>query len=112
MGRWRRREEVAGKEIIDAEAKKVGNVKDLAWSDEGKLAIIVETGREEESYLPFDQVEKIGDVVFIKASNSLQSIPMKTCSLCKHKNVLDAKFCQKCGKSLQEREDKEPVDSG
>ena len=112
LGRWRRREEVAGKEIIDAEAKKVGNVKDLAWSDEGKLAIIVETGREEESYLPFDQVEKIGDVVFIKASNSLQSIPMKTCSLCKHKNVLDAKFCQKCGKSLQEREDKEPVDSG
>ena len=81
-----------------------GTVKDLAWSDEGKLAIIVETGKEEESYLPFDQVEKIGDVVFIKASNSLQSIPMKTCPLCKHKNILDAKFCQKCGKTLKEKE--------
>ncbi len=107
LGRWRRREEVAGKEIIDDEAKKVGTVKDLAWSDEGKLAIIVETGREEESYLPFDQVEKIGDVVFIKASNSLESVPMKTCPLCKHKNILDAKFCQKCGKTLQEKEEKE-----
>lgn len=106
LGRWRRREEVAGKEIIDGEAKKVGNVKDLAWSDEGKLAIIVETGREEESYLPFDQVEKIGDVVFIKASSSLVSVPMKTCPVCKHKNILDAKFCQKCGKTLQEKEGK------
>ncbi len=103
MVKWRRREEVLGKEIIDGEAKKVGTVKDLAWSNEGKLAIVVETGREEESYLPFDQVEKIGDVVFIKASGSLESVPMKTCPVCKHKNLIDAKFCQKCGKTLEER---------
>lgn len=101
--KWHRREEVVGKEIIDGEAKKTGTVKDLAWSNDGKLAIVVERGREEESYLPFDQVEKIGDVVFIKTSSSLESVPMKTCSVCKHKNFLDARFCQRCGKSLEER---------
>jgi len=107
LGKWRRREEVVGKEIIDGEAKKVGNVKDLAWSEDGRLAIIVERGREEESYLPFDQVDKIGDVVFIKASSSMESVPMKSCPVCKHKNVLDAKFCQKCGKTLEEKEKEE-----
>ena len=64
MVKWHHREELVGKEIIDGEAKKIGAVKDLAWSNEGKLAIVVERGREEEYYLPFDQVEKIGDVVF------------------------------------------------
>jgi len=102
--KWHRREEVAGKEIIDDAAKKIGIVKDLAWSNGGKLAIVVERGREEESYLPFDQVERIGDVVFIKGSTSLESVPMKTCPVCKHKNLLDAKFCQKCGKTLEEKE--------
>lgn len=101
--KWHRREEVVGKEIIDGVAKKVGNVKDLAWSNDGKLAIVVERGREEESYLPFDQVEKIGDVVFIKGSSGLESVPMKTCPVCKHKNLLDAKFCQRCGKTLEEK---------
>jgi sporulation protein YlmC with PRC-barrel domain len=62
--KWHHREELVGKEIIDGEAKKIGAVKDLAWSNEGKLAIVVERGREEEYYLSFDQVEKIGDVVF------------------------------------------------
>jgi sporulation protein YlmC with PRC-barrel domain len=104
--KWHRREEVSGKEIIDDEAKKVGTVKDLAWSNEGKLAIVVERGKEEESYLSFDQVEKIGDVVFIKGSSSMESVPMRTCPVCKHKNLLDAKFCQKCGKTLEEKEKK------
>jgi len=42
--KWHRREEVVGKEIIDGEAKKIGTVKDLAWSNDGKLAIVVERG--------------------------------------------------------------------
>ena len=106
MVKWRRREDVVGKEIIDGEAKKLGNVKDLAWASDGSLAIVVERGREEESYLPFEQVEKIGDVVFIKAASALESVPMKTCAVCKHKNLIDAKFCQKCGKTLEEKEKK------
>jgi sporulation protein YlmC with PRC-barrel domain len=101
--KWHRREELNGKEVIDSAAKKVGTIKDLAWSNEGKLAIVVDTGKEEESYLPFDQVEKVGDVVFIRASSSLESVPMKTCPVCKHKNLLDAKYCQRCGKTLEEK---------
>ncbi|MGD0178024.1 MAG: hypothetical protein ABSC50_14490 [Candidatus Bathyarchaeia archaeon] len=45
MVKWHHREELVGKEIIDGEAKKIGAAKDLAWSNEGKLAIVVETRR-------------------------------------------------------------------
>jgi sporulation protein YlmC with PRC-barrel domain len=101
--KWHRREEVVGKEIVDGDARKVGVVKDLAWSNGGKLAVVVERGKEEEAYLAFEQVEKIGDVVFIKSASSLESVPMKTCPVCKHKNLVDAKFCQRCGKTLEEK---------
>ena len=48
---WRRREEVIGKEVIDGEAKKLGVTKDLAWSNNGQIALVVEIGDEEESFL-------------------------------------------------------------
>jgi sporulation protein YlmC with PRC-barrel domain len=102
MPKWRRREEIVGKEAIDSEAKKVGSVKDLAWVPEGKLALVIEKERGEEAYLAFDQIEKIGDVVFIKSSSALESIPSKVCPTCKLKNPIDAKFCARCGKTLEE----------
>ena len=103
---WRRREEVIGKDVIDSDANKIGSAKDLAWSEDGVFAVIVEGADEEESFLPFDNVEKVGDVVFVKAKASLLSIPMKTCPMCKHKNPIEAMFCAKCGRTLEERNEK------
>jgi sporulation protein YlmC with PRC-barrel domain len=104
---WRRREEVLGKDVIDAEAKKIGVTKDIAWSDDGKLAMIVEMYDETESFLSFDEVDKIGDVVFVKLKTKLQAVPAITCPMCKHKNHPEAKFCAKCGHALsQPKEDK------
>ena len=104
MVQWRRREEVIGKDIIDSDANKIGTAKDLAWSEDGLFAVIVEGADEEESFLPFDNVEKVGDVIFVKAKASLTSIPTRTCPMCKHKNPIEAMFCAKCGRSLEETE--------
>jgi sporulation protein YlmC with PRC-barrel domain len=103
---WRRREEVIGKEVVDSEAKKLGVTKDFAWSSDGRLALVIEIGEEEESFLSFDDIEKIGDVVFVKAKSALVVAPSVVCPVCKHKNLVEAKFCAKCGRILENRDEK------
>jgi len=103
---WRRREELVGKELIDGEAKRIGTAKDLAWTGDGSLALVVELNNEEEAFLPFEDIERIGDVVFVKPKSTFQTAPTITCPVCKHRNLLEAKFCAKCGKSLESREEK------
>ena len=106
MVQWRRREEVIGKEVVDSEAKKLGVTKDFAWSSDGRLALVIEAGEEEELFLSFDDIEKIGDVVFVKAKSALVVAPSVICPVCKHKNLVEAKFCAKCGRILESREEK------
>jgi len=106
LAQWRRREELIGKELIDGDAKRVGTAKDLAWTEDGRLALIVELSDEEEVFLPFEEIERIGDVVFVKPRTEFQTAPTVTCPVCKHKNLLEAKFCAKCGKSLETREER------
>ena len=104
MVQWRRREELVGKEIIDSDAKKIGTAKDLAWTVDGGLALILEMSDEEEAFLPFDEVETIGDVVFVKAKFALETAPTVLCPMCKHRNPVEAKFCAKCGRTLEGKE--------
>ncbi len=106
MVQWRRREEIIGKELIDGDAKRIGIAKDLAWTGDGKLALIVELADEEEAFLPFEEIERIGDVVFVKPKSAFQTAPTITCPVCKHRNLAEAKFCAKCGKSLEDRKER------
>ena len=106
MVQWRRREEVIGKEVVDSEAKKLGVTKDFAWSSDGRLALVIESGEEEESFLSFDDIEKIGDVVFVKAKSALLVAPSVICPVCKHKNLVEAKFCAKCGRILESKDER------
>ncbi len=106
MIKYHRREEIAGKEVIESDAKKVGTIKDIGYSLDGKAAFIVEQtiekGRTQEGYLSFDKIEKIGDVVLVKSVDDLEIIPMveRVCPNCKAKNPSDVKYCFKCGVSL------------
>jgi len=106
LGKWRRREEVIGKDVIDGEAKKIGVTKDIAWSEEGTLAFLIETADEQDFLLEFEDVERIGDVIFVKPKTSLQAIPTKTCSMCKYKNPVEAVFCARCGHTLESKDAK------
>ena len=106
MVQWKRREDAIGKEVIDNDARKIGLAKDLAWSNDGKLAIVIELANEEEAFLPFDEIERIGDVIFVKAKSALENAPTIACPVCKHRNPLEAKFCAKCGRTLEVKEEK------
>ncbi len=105
MVEWKRREEVIGKDVIDGDAKKLGVTKDLAWSDDGRMALVIETD-DEEFFLSFNEIERIGDVVFVKAKSALAAAPSVICPVCKHKNLPEAKFCAKCGRTLEAKDRK------
>jgi len=102
---WKRREEVIGKDVIDGDAKKLGVTKDLAWSSDGRMALVIETD-EEEFFLSFSEIERIGDVVFVKAKSAMAAAPSVICPVCKHKNLPEAKFCAKCGRTLEVKDKK------
>ena len=97
-----------GKEVIEADARKVGTVKDLAYSMDGKVALIVEhsldKGKIQEGFLSFDKIEKVGDVVLVKSIQDLEVAPVveRTCPNCKAKNPVDSKYCFKCGVTMLE----------
>ncbi len=95
-----------GKEVVDGDARKLGVTKDLAWSSDGRMALVIESSEEEESFLPFGEIEKIGDIVFVKAKSALVVAPSIICSMCKQRNLVEAKFCAKCGRTLEGKEEK------
>ena len=103
---YHRKEELIGKEVIEADAKKVGTIKDMAFTMAGKLALVLdivsEKGESKMAYLSFDKIVKIGDVILIKSKDDLELIPVKekVCPNCKSRNPTDAKFCYKCGVTL------------
>ena len=107
--KFHRREEINGKEVIESEAKKVGTVKDLAYSLDGRVALIVEQkmdkGKVREGFLSFDKIQKIGDVVLVKSVQDLEMVPVveRTCPNCKAKNPIEVKYCFKCGVTLSEK---------
>ena len=105
-----KREDLVGKDVIDFEAKKLGVVKDIAFNDEGKLAftVIRKTleGVEEEVFIPMDRIYKLWDVVLLKSEPTPAPFPPsmpseKICSKCSYRNKPDARFCVKCGSSLE-----------
>ena len=92
--------------MVDGDARKLGAAKDLEWSSDGRLALVIESAEEEESFLPFGDIEKIGDIVFVKAKSALVVAPSITCPVCKHRNLVEAKFCAKCGRTLEGKEER------
>jgi DNA-directed RNA polymerase subunit RPC12/RpoP len=67
---------------------------------------VIESDNEEEYFLSFGEIERIGDVVFVKAKSALSAAPSIVCPVCKHKNLPEAKFCAKCGRTLEVKERK------
>ncbi|MBS7644878.1 MAG: PRC-barrel domain-containing protein [Candidatus Bathyarchaeia archaeon] len=77
MNKYYLSEDIAGKEVIDeSEAKKVGTIRDIAFTMDGKVAFIVEAedkkGELMELFLPFEKIVRVGDVVIIKSIKDLE----------------------------------------
>jgi sporulation protein YlmC with PRC-barrel domain len=124
--RFYRREELVGKEVYDAFALHVGTAKDVAYSTDGKTALVVSKGKKEET-IPFQNISEIGDIILLKRQHApvegkatepmpeagklesemtigtsiqtrVPSVPApKTCPKCQRENKPTAKFCLKCG---------------
>ncbi len=112
MVKYHRREEIVQKEVIESAAKKAGVIKDLAYTTDGKLILVVDTTSEKgdirEGFLPFEKILKIGDVVLIKSLDDLEIVPVaeRVCPNCKGRNPVDSKFCFKCGVTLEKPTEK------
>jgi sporulation protein YlmC with PRC-barrel domain len=106
LAKYHRREELSGKEVIESDAKKVGIIRDLAFTMDGKVVLAIETEMEDgelrERFLSFSKIIKIGDVVLIKSINDLEVTPDagKICPNCKERNPAPAKYCHKCGVTI------------
>lgn len=120
------REDVVGKTVLGLDAKKVGTVKDLAISMDGKVALQIDTNdsAKEPFFVRSEEIMAVGDVVLLRHSSSLAgkevSIPSqnppvlvpggptplppppqgKTCPRCNYLNGPSSRFCIKCGQSL------------
>ena len=109
MVKYHRRDEIVQKEVIEYSAQRVGVVKDIAYTLDGNLALVVdaisEKGHPHEGFLPFNKIVKIGDVILIKSSADLEIIAVaeKICPNCKSKNPIDSTFCFKCGITLKKK---------
>jgi sporulation protein YlmC with PRC-barrel domain len=127
--RFYRREELAGRIVYDDKAFRVGEVVDVGYSKDGRVALIVKVEGGEERVIPFTMVREIGDIILLKPTEAekekiVEAPPQpqpqpsrpepgkaapvvaqegemsKPCPKCGHLNIARAKFCIKCGEML------------
>jgi sporulation protein YlmC with PRC-barrel domain len=101
--RFYRREELVGKLVYDSKAVKVGEVVDVGYSKEGRVALVVKLGGGKERIIPFTSISEVGDIVILKPETEGEAAPKpeveraKECPKCGKENKPSAKFCIKCG---------------
>jgi len=63
------KDRLIGMKVIDANGNSAGNIKDIAFTV-GKMGmtLIVETGKGENTEVPWDQIQAAGDFVLLKPS--------------------------------------------
>jgi len=69
----KKREQLVHKIVIE-DAKKIGQIKAVECSTEGRLMLIIHQASKNDVSLPFSKVEKIGDVVIVRSSKNSTSI--------------------------------------
>src|SRR6267143_3137844 len=114
-----RREDIIGKTAINLAAEKIGEVKDIAYDAEGKMALVISKGPgNEEAFYSIEQLVATKDVVLIDEHQNVTTsqpkpvmtpappvapfVPaitptQKICSRCQRENLPQVKFCVHCG---------------
>ncbi len=105
-----RKEEVEGKTVIDSSGKVTGKVKDIVFSIDGNVTLIIEKPDGAETQLPLSRVMGISEFVVMKElSSPYRSKGLtgassgadgsKTCKFCGAEMPQDTNWCPSCGKS-------------
>ncbi len=105
-----RREDVENKPVLDTSGKGIGTGQDLAFSLDGKLAIVVKTPKGEDIEIPMTRIVGVADYIVLTPETltqakqpSLQpqgSAPtnvQETCPNCGMPLKSGVKFCTHCG---------------
>ena len=76
-----KREDIVKKEVYDSKAKRVGTITDIAYTSEGKIALLVSKGGQSEEVIPFEQISVIGEIILLKptAAGPSPDRPARTC---------------------------------
>jgi sporulation protein YlmC with PRC-barrel domain len=108
-----RREDVTGKKAITPDGNAFGDVKDIAFNMDGSVGLVIATKSGPEVIVPLKQASAIGEYVLLASavpvkpaqpSQPKQAQPTPrptTCPSCGSTTKPGAKFCGKCGHSLQ-----------
>lgn len=114
-----RKEEIAEKTVIDSSGRIIGKVKDLTFTLDGSITLIVERQDGSALHVPLNRVMGVSDHVVIKDDNSTQrsaatgaptqmtaagtSAPAPGMVACKYCGALakqGTQWCPGCGRSL------------
>ena len=110
-----RKEELMGKLVYNQRGQKIGVVKDVGYSKDGRAALVLD-GKNGETDLSFELIQEIGEVILLKPEIGTRTPPQpsytpippppaqpitasrnKNCPKCGAENPPIAKFCRKCG---------------
>ncbi len=94
---------LVGMSVFDGDASLLGTVKDIGLRDnKTKIVMVISTTEQGEREIPWEQILKIGDVVFLKAEETTKSAGMISgkCTNCGFANKQDSRFCEQCGNKL------------
>ena len=111
-----KKEELAGKLVIDQKALIVGKFEDLAITDDGNVGLLIKKESGEEKLIMLDDIKKIEDVILLKTEGKVkpretkpedepEKKPSKAeggniCPNCGWENKKKIRFCVKCGTEL------------
>lgn len=106
-----RRDELMGKDVYDFNARKVGTVADIAFSEDAKPVLVLAKPDKTEEMMPLEMVDRFGDIVLLKANSTQAPVPPpvptvnstggspsngRICIKCGTVNPLTTRFCTQC----------------
>lgn len=107
-----RREDVIGKKAITPDGNAFGEVKDIAFSTDGSVGLVINAVSGDEVILSIKQASAIGDFILLSSSTPERTAPPvqpkpvppaaspANCPSCGSPLKPGAKFCGKCGHRL------------
>jgi sporulation protein YlmC with PRC-barrel domain len=98
------KEDITGKSVIYSSGRNTGTVKDVTFTLEGVITLIVEKTDGGEIQIPLSKVLGVSDNVVVKeegASRPFGPTPgMVACKSCGRESPVGTLWCQGCGKSM------------
>src|SRR5271154_400792 len=101
-----RKEEIANKSVIDSSGKVIGKIKDLTFTLDGAITLIIEKSDGTEVQTPLNKVLGVSDHVIIKEDafvvrpTGVPANGMVVCRSCGSQAPIGTTWCPGCGRAL------------